>query len=336
MWSSWVARMSVPAARVLNEVDIAGPWRASRGHLPTLRPAMTSPSPNLSATLSRLWTPPAALSACVRGAMLRDARGVALDPWQRMSYFPASPLCSISWWFDGVGERIGGPFPEREATPDNPRTPFASTLLVGGPFSGPSATYTTGTAHGMMLVLMPDALRLLTGIEPATLVNRLVDAREALPADWLAWARSLFALPDDAARFESIAAFLVPRWQAVRPGEATFAARYQDWAGHLATRAALTAPGRTLRQVERLVKRWAGQPMRELQGISRLEQAFYARLAAEQDDEGARWADVAAASGYSDQAHLTRATRRMTGFPPEDLRRRIREQEAFWAYRLWM
>jgi hypothetical protein len=294
----------------------------------------TSAAP-VSAAANRLWTPRASLSACVRAALLRDARAVELDPWQRLTYFPASPLCSISWWFSGHGERLGGPFPEREARPDDPRQPLGSSLLLGGPFSAPCVTYGAGRVHAMMLVLMPDALQLLTGIEAAGLVNRIVDARSVLPPDWLDWAQTLFALPDDAARLAAVEAFLEPRWQALRPGAASLGARYQDWASHLATRAALTAPGRTLRQVERLVKRWAGQPMRELQGISRLEHAFYARLAAERDN-AARWADVAADAGYADQAHLTRATRRMTGFPPEELRRRIREQEGFWPYRLWM
>jgi AraC-like DNA-binding protein len=294
-----------------------------------------NPNAPISGAVNRLWTPRASLSSCVRAAICRDARSSELDAWQRLSYFPATPLCSISWWFAGHGERVHGPFPEREATPDDPREPFASTLLVGGPFSMPSVSYSAGDVHGMMLMLMPDALRLLTGIEPATIVNRLVDGNEVLPASWLDWARSLPALPDDVARCDAIDAFLDPLWQAARPDANALGTRYGDWTTHLATRAAMTAPGRTLRQVERLVKRWAGQPMRELQGISKLEQAFYARVAAERDDD-ARWADIAADCGYADQSHLTRATRRMTGFPPEDLRRRIREQEGFWAYRAWM
>src|SRR4051812_39916934 len=113
-----------------------------RRRLPTLASAMDR-APDLTAVTSRLWTPRASLASCVRAVMLRDARGIALDDWQRLSYFPASPLCSISWWFgDSAGERVGGPFPEREATPDDPRTPLPAPLLVGGPFSAPSVTFT--------------------------------------------------------------------------------------------------------------------------------------------------------------------------------------------------
>lgn len=291
--------------------------------------------PQLSAASNRLWTPTASLSGSVRAVMLRDARGVELTPAQRLSYFPATPLCTITWRFDGDAGRVNGPFPQREALAQDPRTALAGNLLVGGPFNEPSVTYSTGPVHGMILMLMPDALQLMTGIEAVALVNRLVDGRELLPPEWRAWAESMFLLPDDAARCDAVEAFLAPRWQAVRPAPATLNARYADWARHLAIRAALSAPGRSLRQVERVVKRWAGQPMRELQGVSRLERAFFARLAAEKGND-ARWADIAAESGYSDQAHLTRATRRMTGFPPDELRRRIRNEEGFWAYRLWM
>lgn len=323
------ASMPLRTVRVLNEVDNPAAAR---------QPAYTrpmSPLSQLSAASNRLWTPSAPLSACVRAVMLRDARDVDLNPVQRLSYFPATPLCTISWWFGGHAERVGGPFPQRAASAHDPRTALAGNLVLGGPFNEPSVTYSSGPVHGMMLMLMPDALHLLTGIEAAALVNRLVDARDLLPPEWRTWAETMFSLPDDTARCEAIEAFLSPRWQAVRPGPATLGARYGDWARHLATRAALSPPGRSLRQVERLVKRWAGQPMRELQGVSRLERAFFVRIAAERGEE-ANWANVAAESGYSDQAHLTRATRRMTGFPPEELRRRIRDEEGFWPYRLWM
>jgi AraC-like DNA-binding protein len=320
--------MPLHAVRVLNAVDTP----AVRAHAYTRR---MNTLPQLSAASNRLWTPTASLSACVRAVMLRDARGVDLTPAQRLSYFPATPMCTISWWFGGHAERVGGPFPRREASAQDPRTALAGNLVLGGPFNEPSVTYSTGPVHGMMLMLMPDALHLLTGIEAAALVNRLVNARNLLPPEWRTWAESMFSLADDAARCEAIETFLAPRWQAVRPAPATMEARYGDWARHLATRAALSAPGRSLRQVERLVKRWAGQPMRELQGVSKLERASSC-LSAAMRAKNARWTDVAADSGYSDQAHLTRATRRMTGFPPGELRRRIRDDESFWAYRIWM
>lgn len=38
---------------------------------------------------------------------------------------------------------------------------------------------------------------------------------------------------------------------------------------------------------------------------------------------------------YANQSHLCRETRRLTGFSPDELRRRIHGDEGFWLYRLW-
>ena len=97
-------------------------------------------------------------------------------------------------------------------------------------------------------------------------------------------------------------------------------------------RAATSSAGRSLRQIERRVKTWAGLPMRELRAVSRAERAF---LAAMSSEGPVNWAELAADTDYADQSHLCRETRRMTGFSPDDLRRRIVSEEAFWAYRLW-
>ncbi len=295
---------------------------------------MASPAP-VSAAVNRLWTPRLSLTACVRGVVARDTRGLDLHPLQRMNYFPASPLCSISWWFEGRTEMIRAPLALRDVTLDDPRDPIVPRTVLVGPFETPSVSWNVSTGCGMMLLLLPDALQLLTGIDPASLLNRYVDAHEALPADWRAMCRQVAEAPDNEARVTLIEDFLDPRWEAVRPHHAMNAQRYQDWVQGLSMRAARTAAGRSLRQVERRIKQWVGQPMRELQGISRVERAFYEVVAA----SGAgrlHWADIAADCGYSDQSHLTRATRRITGFAPEELRRRIYEDEGFWMYRLWM
>jgi AraC-like DNA-binding protein len=293
------------------------------------------PTAPVSAALNRLWTPRLSLSACVRGVMTRDTRGVALSAEQRFNYFPASPLCSISWWLDGCSERVLGPFPERPARLDDPRVPIEGRIVLAGPFNGPSVSWNTGPGHGMMLLLMPDALHLLTGLDPAAFLNRLVDASEVLPPEWHAMCEAIATEADDATRVRRLQDFLEPRWDAVRPKHALAGHRYHDWAQGLAMRAAQTSVGSSLRQLERRVKLWAGQPMRELQGISRLERAFFDAIAA--DGAGRlSWADVAADCGYADQSHFTRTTRRMTGFSPAELHRRIHEEEGFWAYRVWM
>ena len=276
---------------------------------------------------TRLWLPPLALAGCVRGVMLRDTRGRQLDAVQRENYFPATPLVQLFWWAEGSSEWLATPGfstppPERRHAP----------ALFGGPFTLPTHTRNPGEMRAFKLLLLPDAFTAMTGVALDGFVNQVVDVRDVLPADWLAWAGTMAAATDDAARLQLLEAFLLPRWQALgtqRPGH-----RYAAWTEALAVRAATSAAGRSLRQLERRIKAWAGLPMRELRAVSRAEQAFYAVAAAE-GGAGVNWADIAADNDYADQSHLCRETRRLTGFSPEDLRRRIQAEEAFWAYRLW-
>ncbi|MGM9485277.1 helix-turn-helix domain-containing protein [Roseateles sp. NT4] len=276
---------------------------------------------------TRLWLPPLALAGCVRGVMMRDTRGRQLDAVQRENYFPATPLAQLFWWAEGSSEWLATPG-FSTPPPDRRHAP----MLFGGPFTLPTHTRNPGEMRAFKLLMLPDAFAALTGVSLDRYVNQVVDAREVLPADWLAWGEAMSGAADDDARLQLLEAFLLPRWQTLgtqRPGH-----RYADWTEALAVRAATSAAGRSLRQLERRIKAWAGLPMRELRAVSRAEQAFYAVAAAE--GVGAvNWADIAAGSDYADQSHLCRETRRLTGFSPEDLRRRIQTEEAFWAYRLW-
>jgi AraC-like DNA-binding protein len=280
---------------------------------------------------THLWLPPLTLAGCVRGVMLRDTRGRALNAVERENYFPATPLVQLFWWAEGSSEWLATP---GFSTPPPDRR--HARAMFGGPFTLPTHTRSVGEMCAFKLLLLPDAFTALTGVVLDRYVNRVMDVREVLPADWRDWAEVMSAAADDAARLQLLETFLLPRWQALgtqQPGH-----RYAAWTEALAVRAATSAAGRSLRQLERRIKAWAGLPMRELRAVSRAESAFYAVAAAELATEGAagvNWAAIAAETDYADQSHLCRETRRLTGFSPEDLRRRIQTEEAFWAYRLW-
>ena len=168
--------------------------------------------------------------------------------------------------------------------------------------------------------------------EPAALLNRVREPQGLLPPDWLNWAADVAAAPGDDTRLALIESFLLPRWQALAADRPPLG-RYRAWAESLALRAATSAAGRSVRQAERRIKAWAGLPMRELRALSRAEEAFLATGAAQGTQ---RWAEVAAEHGYADQSHLCRETRRITGFSPAELERRVRHDPSFWAYRLWL
>lgn len=282
--------------------------------------------PPRSTTRTSLWLPTLSLAGCVRGAMLRDTTGARLEAAQRFNHYPATPLCTLTWWFEGTGETLA---PGAVADLDSPRTVVAARVQLSGPQTRPTVTWNPGPARGMMLLFMPDALHQLTGIDVPRWVDRTAPAEQALPAEWLAMCRSVLSTRDELVGLRSIEDFLVARWR----GPST-TPRYREWAEALALRAATTQAGRSLRQIERRIRDWAGQPLRELRGFGRAEHAFFDGLAAADNGE-LKWSEVAVGAGYFDQSHMNRASRRITGFAPEELRRRIAEDEGFWAYRVW-
>ena len=299
----------------------------------------TSATPDFDPRLlpsGALWLPRASLSACLRGVMVRSTVGAELDDTQRLNHFPATPLCSLSWWFTGYSLMLEPSRPGQMGQPTDPKRALAGPWVFSGPHMRPMSSWCPGPVHGMMAMFLPDALHALTGLEPAQFTDQLVDAATVLPPDWLAMCQQVQEAADDTQRMALLEDFLDARWQQCRPERPMQAHRYGDWVTGLAQRAAVSAPGRSLRQVERRIKRWAGLPLRELRGLARSEQAFFDAIAAQVQTGDIRWADVAADNGFADQSHLCRVTRRVTGFSPEALREGIAREEAFWPYRIWM
>jgi AraC-like DNA-binding protein len=185
-----------------------------------------------------------------------------------------------------------------------------------------------------MLALMPDAFTTLTGLAPSAFMNRHLPALDVLGPDWQALIDAVFNAADGAARVAQIEAHLDPWWQAVRPAAPPQGQLLDDWLRSLTLRAANSGLGRSVRQLERRIKQWTGQPLRELRGLGRNERAFFDAIAAEAEGE-LNWSGVASEAGFADQSHLCRQTRRLTGFAPEELRQRIKHDEGFWFYRAW-
>ncbi len=92
----------------------------------------------------------------------------------------------------------------------------------------------------------------------------------------------------------------------------------------------MTRPGTGLRQLQRQIKRWAGQSQRELQLYVRVERAFDLLQQQEKTD----WSALALQAGYSDQSHFGREVKRITGYSPARFAQRLQTDEAFWMYRL--
>ncbi len=277
---------------------------------------------------AELWLANPELSLCLRGVASRDTRHISLAEPQRSNYFPASPMCSLVWYWQGdceVAAVADGEQAERRIVP---RVCFV------GPHSYATVSWNSGPMYALVLMLLPDAVLAMTGIDPGTYLNQIVAADQILPADWQAMVEQVYACADEQLAIAMLEQFLSQQWLSKRPRQTTIARLYSDWSDHLALRAANSGLGRSLRQIERRIKTWTGQPLRELRGFSRSEQAFFDGVVATQEGK-VNWTEIAGENGYSDQSHLIRQTRRVTGFAPEELRQKILLEEGFWMYRLW-
>jgi AraC-like DNA-binding protein len=294
-------------------------------------PAAPPPPPHAA----QLIAPRESLAGCIRAHLVRNTSGRATPAAGQLSHFPATASCCIAWFLQGNAQRVA----------DEAKLPDA--VVFRGPQTRPVSSRSSGPVQTFMTLLMPDALRALTGIDAGAHLNRLCAAREVFDDDWQAMLRAVQRAASDTERVHLVEDFLQPRWQAVcaaRSGPWGRARHYGEWADALASRAAegdCAGGGRSTRQVERRVRAWAGLPMRTLRGLTRAENSFLQLLqqlgtpAQRRRDVAWHWADLALQAGYADQAHLCREVRRITGFSPQRLWLGLHSDPAFWVYRAW-
>jgi hypothetical protein len=172
----------------------------------------------------RLHLPMPSLHGCIRGFMTRDTRGILLSDQQRFSYYPATPLCTISWWFSGTAEQVLTDSFGKLG--QNLRLP--GPVIFSGPQSQPVANWSDGMGHGMMLLLLPDAVELMTGMSPSKFLNQHVAVRSVFPSDWVAMTETVLALNDDRNKVEAIQAFIDPIWRSCKPKQYADSQRFKD------------------------------------------------------------------------------------------------------------
>ncbi len=276
-----------------------------------------------------MFWPRPALAGCIFGAFVRDTRNYPLAAKQRFNHFAASPYCGVSWMFEGQSHIVDWP-----AGADHPPSqPVMPSVAFSGPQRQPIASWNPGPVHGMTLVVYPDAMAALAGMDMSRARDQIVPIDTVFSGALLALCKSILQPGSVGERFRRIEDGLEPLWHRARPPGPAVSHMIADWSRALAMRAATSGTGRSLRQIERRIKAWAGQSQRDIQGNARAEQVFAMHMAT-RDDPGMTLAQLAAETGFADQSHMTRHVRQETGFTPEQLSQLIANDETFWAYRL--
>ncbi len=289
---------------------------------------MGSPS---KASAEIIWPRPT-LAGCIFCMIARDTRGAELDARERFNFFPASPLCCVTEIIVGDLHLVDGA--DQMAAPwTGPKMPK---LAFSGAQLGPLVSWNPGETYVLTIAFYPDAFATLTGLDLSQYTGRMVAAEAVLPDAILSACQDFFtAVRGDglAGHFATFEDEIEALWSAVRPDHGAGITWLKDWTRSLVARAALSGMGRSTRQVARRIKTWTGVSQRDLRGLGHSEE-LYAEIHGALEKGDIDWGDLAAASGFADQAHMIRQMRRHTGFTPEQLRRFAPNEEALWGYRL--
>ena len=256
--------------------------------------------------------------------MERDTRDVQLSDADRFNYYPATPFPSISWILDGQLYMVEGSG-EDVPTLGNP----LPNLFFSGPTRSPSVSWSPGAVHALTVSFYPEALARLLDVTIEHCVSSVLPLEEVISGGRLDQLATM-QLGRETNPFAQVQHQLNGLWDN-EPAQP--ASNVRNWLTLLATRAESTAGTNGRRSVQRLVKYWTGQSLRDLQLYARVENAI-SHGAQMSNKESLNFAAIATESGFSDQSHLGREVRRVTGLPPAKLNEMVEHSEAFWMYRL--
>ncbi|CAB3644923.1 hypothetical protein LMG26840_02367 [Achromobacter dolens] len=302
--------------------------------LPCPDPLSRAPLATRGACLphSRLHVAPPGLQGAVAAILWRDTRGAGLSDAQRLTHLPASPLVSLTWFQDVKAGRIA-------QTESGPRwRPLESPIVLSGSHSTPTASWAPDGGRTAMICLDAGAAQALFQIDLSVIQDAIVDARDLLDSSWHAPLESILAADSEAAALAAIRRHIAPRWRSSgHSGSVLPSLRGagRQWVTRLSWLAYEWRRSHSPRHVERRIKAYSGRSLREWQSLVKTEGLFFNARAKFEADGSLDWAAIAHDEGFADQAHLSRAVKRITGFSPCEFARRFAEDESFWVYRLW-
>ncbi|MFF6788322.1 helix-turn-helix domain-containing protein [Streptomyces filamentosus] len=198
--------------------------------------------------------------------------------------------------------------------------------VAGGLMCRSVAVHHDGRQQGVRVLLTPLGARAVYGVPSAELAHRLVPLDELLGPLAVELADRLRSAPTWAARFGTLDALLLRAVgrgtggdpvRGVRPEVAEAWRRLVVSRGRVQVGAVAAELGWSRRYLTERFRGEVGLSPKSLARVLRFEYAH--ELAAARDP--LPWGEVAAVSGYADQAHLVRDWREFTGRPPTVWRR---------------
>lgn len=269
---------------------------------------------------AKLLLPPKELASFIAAAIYRDTRATALNDAQRMNFFPATPLLTLTLVLEGRLHTSCGicDISDLQKIAPNKR------ISVALPSDEPTVSWSPGAVVVLTLAIYPDAWAKLTRLPYATAIPPTID--QALS--------QIETSADIETAFKQFCHDVSPIWEENR-GTGPFSGwvgsdRIADWTRHVVATSAMAQRGRSTRSIERMLRLWTGQSRRSLEFYAKLEKLHQTR----QRSPGAELVHTALDADFADQSHMGRSLKRATGFSPARLNERIATEESFWCYRL--
>ncbi|MEO8197808.1 MAG: AraC family transcriptional regulator [Thermoanaerobaculia bacterium] len=195
----------------------------------------------------------------------------------------------------------------------------SSTAVVVGPWTVPLTPAVVAGDAFFGVRFWPGTAAALLPIEPMNLKDRVVSALEIPGLAWsAALAAEIWKRPDgklDASVAARALAVLLPRARPLDVSIVAAARRIMATGGEISIAQLAVDAAFSPRQFRRRFTAAVGVSPKELARIWRLRRCALAALDPA-SPEAARWADLAAAHGFADQAHLVREFRHLLGLPP--------------------
>ena len=192
-------------------------------------------------------------------------------------------------------------------------------VIILGPTSGPVRGVGTGPMHCVGAGLLPPAWVSIAGHDAEQWIDRAIDA-QALFGDCATLLADAVAATDDTdERFRLICAFLETVTEVTDPAQIAFTRMVDTWlcsAPDPHVDALVAESGLSMRQIERLTKRYYGLPPKTL------ARKYRALRAAAALGRGEDLEDSDIADSFYDQSHLIREVKRFAGLTPQQIKKR--------------